>query len=183
MNAYESFIDQPGGSPEARRDARERICTLREILETRQSDGDNSDGDKSDTASSDTADDTNAASSTDSQPTPPPTDQTPNANPPWGPILTIGGGTLLASGAIFGILTRNAAQNARSAETLNQRRESARRGRAFAITADTSFALGLAATTVGAVLWIPQLFNNSDTPQSRLRLTTTPQSLQLNLTF
>jgi tetratricopeptide (TPR) repeat protein len=182
IDAYESFIDKPGVSLEARRDALERIRTLRDIVEMKQSDGDESAA-ASDTPDDAGADDTNATPSADSQPTSPPIDPPPDTNPPWGPILTIGGGTLLASGAIFGILTRNAAQNARNAGTLNQRRESARRGRAFAITADTSFALGLAATTVGAILWVPRLFNNSDTAQTTLRLSTTPHSLQLNLTF
>ena len=144
---FEKFANQAGVEMQSRKDALERIETLREVVALRRQ-GEEVDEEKvkSETSDRELADaDGEAESARES-----------NFLPAG--ILTGIGGASLATGTVFAVLTTSVHEDFQSAQTLDARRSASEQGSTYALLADGLLISGGAITAVGLALaiWPPQ---------------------------
>lgn len=142
---YERFVNEPGVRLEARQDALARLKTLREVVELRAQEA---------RAQQEDAQASSAQPApVETTPAPPPAARTqPNYTPAW-ITLGVAGAAYITSG-VFAWQARDAHSDFEAATSRSALRDAASRGEVASIVADSSLALGLILTGVGAYFLI-----------------------------
>ncbi len=151
ISYYDRFVVAPNVEQNARRDALDRLKTLREIKEMREAEA------RAETEASTPPEE--VAQPTTREPRPLP-DQEPEPAPEPDRMRTLGwvlvgvGGASLVGSGITGLLAQSSYNRFEDAGTLDERRTAARAGRTQSVVADTLLITGLVTGVVGGVLLV-----------------------------
>lgn len=135
---YDQFVVAPNVEQVARRDALDRLKTLREVQKLRDGEGEPQEI---------------AEPTPTPQPTPEPKPKSSVAKTLGWTFLGVGGASLVGSG-IFALLTQSQHAAFEDAETLEERRDAASSGSSLAVVADTMLVVGAISAVTGGVLLI-----------------------------
>lgn len=135
---YDRFVVAPNVEQSARRDALERLKTLREVKAVR-SGGAVAEADQTEATPTETV----AVAEVEAEPNP--------AKTLGWVLVGVGGGSLVASG-VFGLLAQSRHNAFEEAPTLQERRDAAAAGRTHSVIADSLLITGVVAAVTGTVI-------------------------------
>lgn len=137
LEHFEKFVKAPNVEQEARRDAIDRIKTIREVLAL-------------DAQPQTTTEPTQQATQQATEPAPTPAAE-PDHTVAW--ILMGAGGVTLATSGVMAFLASGAHDDFENATSVQDRRDAADSGETYSLVADTLLVTGAVLTGVGAVLY------------------------------
>lgn len=181
ISHYEQFINQPDVDIKARRDALQRLKTLREVVAMRE---EGKDVDQEQVARE--QGERELAEPTEAEETSEPDQTQPEVDKNYLPaylFTAIGASSLIGSG-VFAALAAGAHSDFDSATTLTQSREAAQSGQTYTTVADSLLAAGVVAGGVGLYFWAapPTEEASAQSPAASLTPAVGPRGASLTLT-
>lgn len=158
---YDKFVVAPNVEKTARRDALDRLKTLREVRELKEGD----------TATADATEDPQPEPQPQPQPAPDP-GLSAGQTVGW-VFIGVGGASLIGSG-IFALLAQSEFNEFEEATSLQDRRQSASQGRTNSIVADTLLVTGAVSAIVGTVFLVTSSGGSDTNPETARNFTVSP---------
>jgi tetratricopeptide (TPR) repeat protein len=144
---YDQFVVAPGIKQKARKDALDRLKTLREVRAMREGEPEDEPEQETETASTTPPTKEPAEPVVTAETS---TEQSGARTAGW-VLLGVGGASLIGSG-VFGLLTQQQYDNFDTATSLEARRDAARAGKTTGIVADSLLITGAVSAIVGGIL-------------------------------